>query len=500
MDTEIINHQSTYCGNDRKIGMKSVSESLQKWLGSLGNDLPALYLVGGAVRDLLLQRPVKDLDLMCDHPKAFAGKLAGIQNAALVPFLKKADTPCFRVVNRSDPEDFLDLVPIHGGSVTADLKRRDFTINAMALRVNPGGRLGNLIDPLNGHPDLRQGIIRVAGRHAFTDDPLRILRAVRFAVQLGFIISEQTLDMMRSGAQLLNTVAAERIWAELLMIFDNPRSTPFIRLMDDIGVLETIFPEINAMKVCRQNAFHHLDVWQHSLKVMENCEAILQRLPAEFGETAGAVLRNLKTDHRGVLLKLAALLHDAGKPVMKKVDTASGNITFHGHDDRGAQMAGEIAERLKMPNCDRELVQTLVANHMHALFLSRPAVKSTTILRWFRKLNADMIPLIILSMADCEAALGPESSRSDRERHIRWAREAIRSYHETVKPKLEEKPLITGYDLMALGMQPGPEMGRLLKEVRTAQDEGRLTDRRAALRLAKKQMVSGKSDACKIQV
>lgn len=464
----------------------SIQSALKRWLGPLGADLPALYLVGGAVRDHWLDRRPKDIDLMCANPLPLAERLGAVHGAAVVPFVNKADAPCYRVVSRAEIDDFLDFVPMHGDSVIVDLSKRDFTINAVAIRVGAGGTLKERIDPLGGVDDLRAGIVRMAGPKAFAADPLRILRAVRFAAELDFTIDPETLHAMAARAGLIVTVAAERIVKELFAILETPRCASHIRTLDALGILVPFLPEIEPLKGCRQNGHHHLDVWQHSLAVLENLEQILAERVDHFGVEAGAaIMSNLSPPHRLAVLKLAGLLHDIGKPGTRKVDPDNGKIAFLGHDAAGAETAAAIAERLKLSRQDRELLTLLVANHMHALFWSEPAVKSQTILKWCRRLGGDIGPLILLSMADTLAACGPAADRNARQQHLAWAGETMRAYFAEIQPKLEARPLVNGNDLIALGMAPGPEMGRLLETLRQAQDAGTIVSRESALRMVK---------------
>jgi putative nucleotidyltransferase with HDIG domain len=252
-------------------------------------------------------------------------------------------------------------------------------------------------------------------------------------------------------------------------------------------VLEAIIPEICPMKGCRQNDHHHLDVWGHSLAVLENLEQILTGRVACFGDQATAAIENnLAAPHRLAVLKLAALLHDVGKPGARSVDPDDGKVVFLGHDAAGAETAAMIAERLKLSGPDRDLLVLLVANHMHALFWSEPRVKPKTILKWCRRLGEDIIPLILLSMADTLATRGPAADEDARRRHIRWADETVRDYYAVLRPKIQAKPLVTGKDLIALGMKPGPEMGRVLEMLRQAQDAGEIEDGKEALKLAER--------------
>lgn len=460
-----------------------VQARLARWLTPLGTALPPVYLVGGAVRDLLLGRLIKDIDLMTADPARLGRWLADRHNAAFVPFVNKADTPCYRVADRGDAADFIDLVPIHGDSVQADLVARDFTVNAMAMVIAPGGNVGRLIDPLNGRADLRDRCVRMGSATAFAADPLRMLRAIRFAAVLGFTIDPATLDRIRLDSPRIGAVAAERIWAELALLLGRHDGAAWIRLLDDLGLLAVILPEVVSMKGCTQNDHHHLDVWQHSLAVLQKADTILADLDA--WPAAVAALNAIFTSaSKHLAFKLAALLHDVGKPATRAVDRPTGRATFLGHEAQGARLVEAVARRLRLPGLVRETAVLLVANHIHVLFLSEPQVKPATLARWFRRLGDDMVLAIALSMADVLSTLGPTSDPARRQDHVRWCGQAITGYVTELKPRLTAKALVSGKDLIAMGMAPGPRLGQILNQLRQAQDAGQITDRQEALALA----------------
>ncbi len=464
--------------------MSRLVSILRRWLEPLGAGLPAVYLVGGAVRDHLLGRESKDIDLMCADPQVLAHALGSVHDAALVPFLNKPDTPCLRVVNRSDTEDFLDLVPIHGSGVEDDLSRRDFTINAMAIVVGAGGALGELIDPLGGRRDLRDRLIRAAGPDAMTSDPLRVIRAARFSAELGFEIDAATRQLMANAADRVAAIAAERIVRELFLTLKQPDSAPLVRVLDVTSALQAVFPEITPMRGCSQNEHHHLNVWGHSLEALEKLEGLLASLTDQFEPVAGRLRANLERENRLPVLKLATLFHDAGKPESRSVAPETGRVTFYGHDAAGSRIAEAIAARLKFSARDQELFRRLIGEHMHTIGLPGPDVRPGTILRWFRRLGEDMVVLLLLGMADVMATAGPASRKVERERQLRWCRETIRLYYTEIKDRLERKPLVGGRDLMAIGIPPGPGMGTILEAVRAAQDDGAVQNRDEALALA----------------
>lgn len=464
----------------------TIRGKLEGWLNSLGDTPPAIYLVGGAVRDILLSRPVKDIDLVCQDAESLAWRLASANKAVVVPFKKKPDEPCYRVVDRADSSRYLYLSPMRGESIQVDLGTRDFTMNAMAMQVEVSGGLGNPIDPFGGAEDVKSKLIRAVSQECFDRDPLRILRAVRFAAKLSFSIEGETLRLMREKADGLVRTAQERIRAELVGILEVGQCAPFIRMMDDLNVLGVVFPEIGPAKGCTQNSYHHQDVWQHSLAVLENCEYVLTHLEEFFGAAALNVQENLSGASRVPLLKLAGRLHDVGKPGTRALNQETGKITFYGHDREGASIVEGIANRLCMSTKETEFLKTLVAEHLHVLNLSQPEVKSTTRLRWFRKLGDESIPILVLGIADIKGTLGPDSNEAERQIHVDWSTKTATEYYDEIKSKLSAPDLIGGKDLLALGMKPGPEIGRVLREVREAQDQGTIHDREGAIVLAKR--------------
>lgn len=470
-------------------------KKIKKWLASVEKDeLPPVYMVGGAVRDYLLGQSLNDIDLICREAKKTAICLASNRDAVVVPFEKKADEPCYRVVDRRDKGNFLDISQIRGSSIADDLKRRDFTINAMAIRIDCNGKFSAFFDPLNGRSDIEKRLIRLTSAEAIISDPLRILRAFRFAAALGFTIETNTLAVMQKNAALLVDVSAERIMAELFKIFNTDNSIKFMRLMDDIGILKIIIPEIKAMKGCLQNDYHHLDVWEHSLATLENSEKIIARLKDNFAQAADQVADNLKRGNCLPLIKIAALLHDIGKPATRQISPESGKIIFHGHDQSGSEMIAKIARRLKMSKQNREFLQTMVREHMHILNLSSPDVRSKTCLKWFRKLKDNIIPLLILVMADIMSTCGPLSDKIKRDELIQWSKKMVCDYYGKIKRIIERKDLVSGRDMIRLGMEPGPAMGRVLKQIKDARDEGLIKNRDEALVLAAEKILTKQHD------
>ncbi|TAN38544.1 MAG: HD domain-containing protein [Nitrospirae bacterium] len=458
---------------------------LKNWLHAGPEQVPELYLVGGTVRDLVMGRVPKDMDLVCRGAERFAAGLAAGKKAALVVLEKKPHQPCYRVIDRDDGT-YLDITEMRGSSIHDDLMQRDFTINAIAMGVDQDGGIGEAIDPARGAADIKDRVVRMVAEEAFAADPLRILRAVRFAALYGYEIEPGTLTEMKLRAPMLGDVSAERIMGELLQILATPESSRFVLQMDDLGILEIIFPEIVPMKTCRQNGYHHLDVWRHSLLVLQQAENIIKDLPDYFGDRTGDVSENLASADRLPLLKLAALLHDLGKPATRNTDSANGRISFYGHDEKGAVMLEAVARKMKMSLRDTGLLRLLVAEHLYILTLASGRAKPLTQMKWFRRVKDDAIPAIILGMADVMSIRGPDSTEEYRLNHIDWSKRSVRRYFEEIRAGLEKAPLVTGSDLIGMGMSAGPDIGRVLDQLMDAQDDGEVTTRQEALELAKR--------------
>jgi len=449
------------------------------------DDLP-VYIVGGAVRDGLLGRPLGDVDLVCRDPAGLARHLARSEDTAAVPFLKRPAMPCYRVLDRRHPHHYVDITGIQGGSLHADLRRRDFTINAMALPLDRDGNTGDLIDPLDGRTDLATGLVRATGPGVFKADPIRILRGVRLAAVLGFTVDGTTRAHMQAASSLTAAAAGERLRVELERILSCSDAGDHVRLLDDVGVLSALFADIATMQGCLQNAYHHLDVWTHSLAVLDGCDTLLSDLTALCGKHKARVDRWLAAGGRHWLLKFAALFHDIGKPAARRRDVPGGPFHFRGHDRLGSEKIKAVCERLKLAGRERAFVQALVAEHMNVLFLSRTEVRPRTLMRWFRRHGEDMLAMILLSLADMEATRGPLAKASARRQHRQWAARTISAYYDHLQPRISAQPLINGNDLLDMGLLPGPAVGRILAAVREAQDEGWVTDRDQALALARR--------------
>jgi tRNA nucleotidyltransferase/poly(A) polymerase len=493
--------------------------SLQRLLSNLHHvslPLDGIFLVGGGVRDLILGRQVKDVDLACRDAETIALGLARALGACFVPLGRDHDPPSFRVVPRDADQTgsqsgsvFLDVTEIHGQNILEDLARRDFTVNAMALPLDllPDALSSTmsdvsestawqrqLLDPHSGRLDALRGLIRRTGPRSLAEDPLRILRGFRMRAQLGWTIEPATMDDMARHAQALARISGERIRSELRLILECPGGGRLLVEMDRAGVLAVLFPEVGDMRGCVQNHFHHLDVFEHSLAAVGQCEVLLAGLNAVFGEIEEPILAALE-GWRVPWLKLAVLLHDIGKPGTKarrSTKESTERVTFYGHDALGATMAESIASRLRLSSTESKYVVGLIRHHLHVGVLLRPEAKLKARLRWMRRLGPDLIPAILLCLADVRATLGPASSLQEHQAQEARGVALIREYLEQTRTTFSVAPLINGHDLLAQGLSPGPLLGRTLRHLQEAQDAGEITTRDEALALAD-HMLSGRT-------
>jgi poly(A) polymerase len=352
-----------------------------------------LYLVGGCVRDQMIGRPIHDLDLTTDAPPDEIKRLANrARPDALYDVGAKFGTIgiVYRVADERDPEaeprawnleittfrteQYLDGTRkpevVFGTSLEEDLCRRDFTVNAMALDAVSGA----LHDPEGGLDDLEARVIRAVGdpRERFREDPLRVLRAIRFASQLDFAIEPDTLEAIRECAPELQRISRERIAQELTGILIAPLADEGIRVATEVGVMEFCIPEVLPMRGVSQRPLHHKDVFEHTL----------------------GVIRNSKPD---VLLRWTALLHDIAKPQTKSVH--NGEVHFFGHEELGARMARRILRSLHFDNRFVERAAKLVQMHLRVNSYDDDWTDSA-VRRLVREAGEELEPLVALSRAD----------------------------------------------------------------------------------------------------
>ena len=466
-----------------------------------------VYLVGGSVRDHFLQRISHDLDfaLPGDALKK-ARKVADALGGAYFPL--NVDHNTGRVIYReADGTRFvLDFTRFRGPDLESDLRARDLTINALALDLhNPDV----LVDPLGGLSDLRNGLLKPCSPTAFADDPLRILRAVRIAAGLGFRIPPQTGELMRKSLPGLSQISPERIRDELFQLLDGPSPASGIQLLDHFGALEHTFPELQDLKSVEQPPPHIEDVWHHTLSTLRemvrvtgvlgfvhdeegSADLMMGLLAGRLGRFRERISGHLAGDmnpDRSLrsLLRLAALYHDAGKPMSREVDE-TGRIRFHEHPRIGAEMAEKRARHLCLGNREVDRLRRIVAHHMRPLFLANEgqAPSRRAVYRYFRDTGEAGVDICLLSLADMLATYGPSLDQDHWLNLLDTVRVLLDAWWEQQDTIVDPAPVLDGTDLIEdLGLQPGPIVGELLEGLREARASGLIETRAEALDLAR---------------
>lgn len=444
------------------------------------------WLVGGVVRDALLGRPLTDVDVAVDGDPKAAAQL--VSRALGGPCFQLSEAyGAWRVLAR-DRSVTCDLSPLRGATIEHDLARRDFALNAIAVALGGGGP----IDPHGGIGDLGERTIRVLGRQAYEADPLRPLRLVRLAAELGMAPDDETERLTRLAALRLTEPAGERVFAELRRLAVAPGAVDGLELARRLGVLAAVLPEVDALQGVEQSGYHHLDVYGHTVEVLRRQIALLEPggLEQVFGERAARVravldepLANELT--RGEALRLGALFHDVAKPVTRAVQP-DGKVTFVGHDAAGEEMAGEILHRLRAGERLRSHVGALARHHLALGFMvhERPLDRAA-VYGYLARCHPVAVDVTVLSCADRLATRGRNAERAI-EAHLELAGELIGpalEWHAAGPPRAP----VRGDELAAeLGMRPGPELGELLARLAQAAYTGEAGGRDEAIALARR--------------
>jgi putative nucleotidyltransferase with HDIG domain len=441
------------------------------------------WLVGGALRDRLLGRPTDDYDVAVHgEPRRLARALA--RSAQGHAFALSETFGGWRVVAH-DRTWQVDLLPLTGETIEDDLAHRDFTINAVAQPLSGGG----YVDPFGGLEDLRRRRLRMVSPGTFAEDPLRTLRLARLAAELGFAPEPETARSAARSAGALREVAPERIFLELRRIVCSDRPLRGLEMMDALTVTEVILPELARLQGIEQSHFHHLDVYQHTRAVLAETIALVRDPGRAFGEYADAIdavlrepLANEMT--RGQALRFGALFHDVAKPRTRDV-TPQGRITFIGHDATGADMASAALERLRASDRLREYVAGLTRHHLrlgflvHEMPLSRRAIYG-----YLKACEPVQVEVTVLSVADRLATRGSGSEEAIA-KHLELARQLVGEAlaWRAAPPRA---PVRGDQLARALGIDEGPELGRLLAELEEASFAGEISGREEALDRARR--------------
>lgn len=473
-----------------------------------------VYMVGGAVRDMLLDRPIHDMDFVLPgETRHLARQVAARLNGAL--YILDEERHTTRVVldqaelpgGRAGDHFLLDFAAFRAGDLAGDLGDRDFTINALAFDI---AHPDQLIDPMGGLDDLRAGCIRACSPASFSNDPIRILRAVRQALGLGFHLDPASLQLMRTAVTLLPKISAERLRDELFKILDGSNVALAIRILDRLGVLPYVLPELEGLKGISQSPPHTVDVWEHTLNTIQYLEQLLQPLIGQYQEetvpdlTVGSAVLWLGRfrDHfeqhfnqvlvpeRTVrsLLFLSALYHDVEKPATRET-TPGGKIRFLGHQDTGALTIAQRGRQLALSADEIDRLETIIKNHMRVHQFMNPLLKDETqkpsrraIYRYFRDTDKAGIDICLISLADTRGTYGFTLPSNIWQSELEICRTLLEAYWEKTTEIVSPPRLLSGHDLMQIfGMKPGKIIGQALSAIREAQAVGEIHTRDEAL-------------------
>jgi poly(A) polymerase len=447
-----------------------------------------VYLVGGTVRELALGKSAPDLDLAVSAQALdLARDLAAALKGTFVLLDEAQGTA--RVVWQGE---ILDLARFRAPTLEGDLQARDFTMNALALDLETllADRPPDLIDPWDGLDDLARGLIRVVRPRNFLEDPLRLLRAYRFAATHGFQITPETQEAISAQVPEFSRVAGERVRQELFILLAAPRAAAVLKDMDRTGLLTRIFPECVDMKGVDQDGFHHLDVFLHSLAAVARLEEVLAEPQAYFIDLAAEFPHYLRPPRQAALLKLAALFHDVGKPLVQSRRTDPDRYTFYYHERVGVEIFTAAALRLRLSQAETKTVAHLISLHMRP-FLLLPAFREGELTtralgRLARAARPHLPGLFALAMADSLAGQGPQKPADAEKVLSKLADAAYHFLKERLELQERQPRLLTGHDLIkVLGLEPGPLFRAILTAVEEAQWEGSIQTREEALELAR---------------
>ena len=460
------------------------------------------YVVGGFVRDGLISRSNNDIDLAVDGDAiAIASEVAEALDAKMVP-LDDVNQVARVIFPQTDYQWHLDFATTRG-SIEQDLSLRDFTINSVAIRlsgVKTDWSQVEVIDPLNGCRDLSQKIVRAVSDESFREDAARLLRAVRLAATLDFSIEPATEALIRRDSALLHTVAGERVRDELCQILETHTAYKSLRYLDRLSLLASLMPELTGTKGVTQPKEHFWDVFDHSLETVACIEILLREqfsnsqaelialVPwsPEIAQHFGQESTGGRT--RRAFLKLAALLHDIGKPMTKTIEQ-SGRMRFLGHAKEGSAMAVQIMDRLRLSNREIKMVQLMIENHLRPGFmLSEDLPTRRAIYKYFRDTGDVGIDTLFLGLADHLAARGPMLDPDQWRKHVEVTQYILSKWFEE-KATIVPPKLIDGHILMEkLGLSPGPQIGQLLESVREAQAAGEIQTAEEAIDFVERQL------------
>ncbi|HWM55186.1 MAG TPA: HD domain-containing protein [Solirubrobacterales bacterium] len=445
-----------------------------------------VWIAGGAIRDAALGREVADLDLASAGDPAPLAKAVARESGGH-SFQLSAEFATWRAA-AADGSWQIDVTALRGETIEADLAARDFTVGAVAAPLSGG----ELLDPHGGLADLDRGVLRVVGEGSFAADPLRLLRAARLAAELDLDVDLDTAALARAEAARLAEAAGERQLVELRQLVGGPRPLRGLELLGELGLTAVALPELEALRGVEQGPNHHLDVYGHTLAVLEQTlelEGELERFAGERASDVRALLAEPLADEmsRGTALRFGALLHDVGKPVTR--GERNGYVTFIGHDSDGAEIVAGLCRRLRASRVLTGHLRALTLHHLRLGFLVHEMpLPPRLVHEYLRATEPASVDVTLLTVADRLSArgCGPFATNEAIAAHLELAREMVAAALDWRRDG-PPPPLLPGDELAAeLGMEEGPELGELLAELEAAQYAGEIATRAEAVERARR--------------
>jgi tRNA nucleotidyltransferase/poly(A) polymerase len=447
-----------------------------------------LWLVGGFLRDALLNRSLADVDLAVKGDSlSLARKFAAKIKAKAFPLDEERGV--YRVVAAGKTFDFAAL---QGGSIEKDLARRDFTVNAMALPLEAypaSGLKKGLLDPFGGLKDLKARKIRLVAEKALPDDPLRLLRAVRLSAELDFSLESKTAASLQKHAKRILKVSPERVRDELMKTLVTPRGADAFRFLDKVGILTLLLPEAESMRATGHDYYGKEGVLGHSLDAMESFEKVMAGLAWLFPKFHKPLDEHLREPLSGypryALLKLGELLHDVGKPATAKKGE-DGRLHFYSHEHAGADAARRFGKAWRLSGVEAKSLTRLVRGHMRPGSLGNaPSLTDKAIYRFYRDLEEDAVGLLVMALGDHFTYISDKVQRGRKDPVYLAMRRMLESYF-LHRAAVEPPKVVDGHQIMRLlKIKPGPRVGEILETIREAQAAGKVKTKEEALTLAK---------------
>lgn len=444
-------------------------------------DNAEIYVVGGTIRDFYLGKENFDKDIVVHKTDAerFAKSLATSMDAT---FIALDDiNKIYRIVLK-DKINFIDVASLVGETIEEDINRRDLTINAVAMNL----KTFEIIDTVDGINDLKAKKIRHINEQNFIDDPLRLLRAYRFAAMLGYDLDNELIKIIKKHAEKINKSAVERINYEFLKLFSGCYTAKMLIQMDKTGLLKEILPVVEELKKVPPNLHHHLNLFEHSIEVVKQIQEIYENSSVdvqkhlEIADFGGAT--------RLAHLKLAGLLHDIGKPGTWIIEEDTGKHRFIKHDDIGSKMGANILKQMKFSKKQRDYIAKMIKYHIYpSHVVCAPELNDKIYMRFIRKMENEVIDVITLAKADRLSARGEEITDKIVEKNIS-SLNCLQNFYLSVKTTLKPLPkLLSGEEIMeVLDLKPSKELGDVIKSLQEAQLAGDITTKKEALSYIKR--------------